>query len=172
LVKLLVWDCCYFHVLLVALCNSSCLCVVCVLCLACLLSLSLWSTHFPFLLFLPSSHSSTPLVFFHPHTCAADPQGEGGGREEAKEGGIEGEEEIEVEEKREGGEEEEEREGGEEKKKKKRKGGEQQQQQQQQQEKVVKNKNEENHISDTHCFLRVCESLAAALVLWVLTLVS
>ncbi len=58
-----------------------------------------------------------------------------------------------MEEKREGGEEEEER-------------------QQQQQEKVVKNKNEENHISDTHCFLRVCKSLAAALVLWVLTLVS
>jgi hypothetical protein len=42
--------------------------------LACNLSLSLWSTHFPFLLFLPSSHSSTPLVFFHPHTCAADPK--------------------------------------------------------------------------------------------------
>ncbi len=124
LVKLLVWDCCYFHVLLVVLCNSSlfvrCLCVVPCL-LACLLSLSLWSTYFPFLLFLPSSHSSAPLVFFHPHTCAADPQSEGGGREEAKEkeeGSVEGEE-VEVEEKGEGGEEQEEREGGEEKKKKK-----------------------------------------------------
>jgi hypothetical protein len=92
------------------------------------LSLSLWSTHFPFLLFLPSNHSSAPLVFFHPHTCAADPQG--GGREEAKEKeeeGVEGEE-VEVEEKREGGEEQEEeekREGGEEQEEEeKREGGE------------------------------------------------
>jgi hypothetical protein len=135
LVKLLVWDCCYFHVLLVVLCNSSlfvrCLCVVpCLLATSLSLSLSLslplWSTHFPFLLFLPSSHSSTSLVFFHPHTCAADPQGEGGGREEAKEqeGGVEGEEEeVEVEEKRE---------GGEEKKEKKK-------------EKVVKKKNNNNN---------------------------
>ncbi len=190
LVKLLVWDCCYFHVLLVVLCNSfpACALFVCCALLACLLATSLslsleYALPFPSLPPLkPLLHSSC--VFPPPHMCHW-PQTRRREEEEKKQK----KKKIVLE-----GEEEESRSGRknrrlwrtrrkrrwwreeEEKEEKKREGGEEEeeeeQQQQQQKEKVVKNKNVENHISDTHCYLRVCKSLAAALVLWVLTLVS